>query len=206
MILAATRAVPFENRIYHRCDCFYAKRITAERYIKKNTEDTERYRMTCKYCSGFIGEMRCRKLEVNKFAEKLGISLTIDSSNNAVYITTHSGFWKIFASNFDGKTILLHRNTFASEMSYEELKEGDFHRQKDVKAGEDIKKIMVYISRHDKAKETIKIDYRLLPRNTHQQRKYYDRAKKKANRVDHKRINDLFSLIENNSCRAASVQ
>jgi hypothetical protein len=79
----------------------------------------------------------------------------------------------------------------------EDVENGSFHRQGDVPEAGSIMKYLRYIKNHDEFKKTISSDYRQMPRDTKRQKLYYHSAKKRAERREARRVDRLFTQIEN---------
>ena len=183
--------------IYHLPECKYAKMIKTEnRFVISSEQASKRKLCACQYCSGLRGIMRVYKDILAKWETKYDISITYDKNSDRIYVKTDVGFWRIYLRNDDNQYLLFHRNKYDSSIPYEVAISGNYHRQKDVKATQSLQKIIEYIAAHDKAKMIIADDYHNLPRKTKRQKKYYKIAKKKAARKQAKRMDMLFSKVE----------
>ena len=189
--------IDVKHRIYHRPGCMYAKRIN-----NKNREEMSREKALkckyheCKYCAGLHGDIRAHKKAFSKWEQKHKISFTYDKHTDTLYVRTEISFWKIYLKKDIGKYLLYHLNTYRKGMDQMEAEHGEFHRQTDVKASEDLVRPIEYIIEHDKAKLTIKDDYRKLPQATKQQKKYYRAAERKAKNKAERRLAYLFATLE----------
>ena len=76
-----------------------------------------------------------------------------------------------------GKYVLHHRNVYEKGIPFIAATKDDFHHQADVKAHESMANLAKYVVAHDEDKAIIKDDYRKLPQQTRQQKKYYGRQK-----------------------------
>lgn len=92
--------------------------------------------------------------------------------------------------------ILWHRNATDTRISLDEVEKVSYHRQKDMESAESIMEYLQYIQKHDKYKPSMNTDYRKLPRDTKRQKVYYNAAKKREKKRSAKRVERLFSLIE----------
>lgn len=185
------------NRVYHKPGCMYAKRIKSDNlnYLSISEAEELNYR-ECKCCSGFDGDIRVHKEEIEKWENDRKIKFRYDDMTKTMYFETELGFWKAFTKEKSGKYLLYHRNTFEKGMEFEEAKCGEFHRQSDFKKTGSITKIIKYIVAHDRAKATIMEDYRKLPVQTKKQKNYYKSAKRKEKRKAEKRLDNIFAMLE----------
>lgn len=58
------------------------------------------------------------------------------------------------------------------------------------------RKISFYISKHDAARKIEMIDYRLLPNRTKKEKRYFASARARSNRRSQRRLEELFTMIE----------
>ena len=190
-------AVSMKSRsmVYHEKGCMYIDRIAYKNQIWMDLGCAERKGYhECSCCSGLAGFWRTRQGLIRHYKCDEGIEISYDKVTDTLYIRTDVGFWKIFRR--DGVYILHHLNHYDPAFPTENLIHKGYHRQKDVKPSESVLPLLKYIKKHDEAKKIIAIDYRLLPNKTKAEKKYYQHAKNRAIRQQHRRIDDLFRLIE----------
>ena len=190
-----------KNKVYHKQECFYAKRMRPKYRMSMDEEKAIRYHYReCKYCAGLQGEVKIRKNSLKKKEKANNMQFVYDEKTDTFYIATQVGFWKIFTVQSTGEYVLYHRNQYEKGMALEEAKHGEYHRQRDMRSTASFEKILNYVIAHDKAKVIIQNDYRKLPQSTKKQKKYYEIAKRKEQRREirrvRKRIDELFSMIE----------
>lgn len=179
--------------IYHEETCPYAKRIQKKyrRYISERNALEKGYR-PCSYCGGLHG------LFLSFVDDSNDLTASYDKKDKALCFRTDVGFWKVLEQG-DPKTYRLwhlNGNDFDRNVESKFLMRRSFHRQVDVKSTTNIGKIVQYIRDHDRAKKIMKDDWKKLPKNTQKQKKYYKQAKKREERKRHKRIDQLFEMIE----------
>lgn len=197
MLMVASRAIEKKQRIYHRCGCMYAQRIKPEH---RKELDSKKVLMLhyreCKYCGGLAGDVRAHRKTIDTWTQKNNMIFTYHGKTQTLYMRTEIGCWKIFRKEELGQYLLYHRNFYDKGMRFKEAANGEYHRQRDVKATASLDKLVEYIIAHDRAKLTIMDDYRKLPRSTKQQEKYYNAAKKRNERRRAERLDNLFFMIE----------
>ena len=190
------------SRVYHDTGCLYLKRIKYENRLWIDHEEAEkRGYHECNYCSGVRGFVRTKQYIIQQLKHDKGYTFTYDSKTDTLYVKTDIGFWKIFRR--DGMYVLYHLNRFDPEKSPEELQRKPFHRQKDVKPAGTVKELIRSIEKHDDAMKVIAIDYRMLPKKTNRQKRYYKAAERRAQRQQDRRIDELFKVIEAQRLKAA---
>lgn len=197
VLVVASSELNKKQRIYHRCGCMYARRIKMDNRMEMSTEQAQkRHYKECKYCSGLRGDVNVHKKAFATWEEKKKLKFTYSTQSNTLYIQTEIGFWKVFMKEELGKYLLYHRNVFSPEMSFVEAIRGDFHRQADVKATESMEKLVGYIIAHDRAKVTIRDDYRKLHKSTKKQKKYYRAAQRRHKKEAVRRLDEIFASLE----------
>lgn len=192
------------HKVYHRESCPYGNRIDKKyrRYVSEQ-EAKDRGYEECSWCGGLHGAYLNLRGNSNYYIRtKQPMRFYWDSEFKGLCVETKVGFWKILKSWNTGKYALYHlnRTVFESKKTAKERMNGRHHRQGDVDQTDSIPGLLHYISEHDKAKRIMQEkDYRSLPQKTKQQKKYYNQAKKKARREQHRRIDQLFEQIQNGS-------
>lgn len=179
--------------IYHDDNCPYAKRIIGKyRRCKSEKRLLELGYRACSYCGGLHGFF------LRYVAEPGDPIASYDRKDKALCFRTDNGFWKIIEQGDFPTYRLWHLNKrdFDSNLESKYLMRRAFHRQSDVQSTLNMGKIIQYISEHDKAKRIMDDDWRKLPKSTQKQKKYYKQAKKREERKKHKRLDQLFEMIE----------
>ncbi len=72
---------------------------------------------------------------------------------------------------------------------------GRFHRQWDAGTAYQPDKLVRYAEKHDEAIKVIEDDYRKLPRRTRRGKRYYENARRRANQMYERRLDELFAQI-----------
>lgn len=185
-------------KICHKEGCMYLDRIKPGHILTITPAQAEQlHYYECRYCGGLIGDVRVHKQDFEKRRMEDGVCCTYDSKTNTLYVSTEIGFWKIYQRKGTSQYLLFHRNNYYKDMPFNKAIGGEFHRQKDCKPAVSLDKLLIYITRHDQAKEIIKEDYRNLPQKTKKQKKYYRQAQKKAARRAENRVDQILSNIDN---------
>lgn len=133
-------------------------------------------------------------LQIEKLAKDNNLQIEFD--NTDLYILTDIAAWKIAYGYFKDSYKLLHSPFDGSALTMEEAKSAHYHVQADVSRRQSPYKHLQYIIRHDAAKKIEQIDYRLLPRATKRQKKYYNQAVNREKRRSIRRVYDLFAELE----------
>lgn len=183
------------NMVYHRPECKFAEKIYKRNRDQMSWIDAERkgYR-PCKFCGGakFLYKLHLKGIE--NYAKIY--NLDIDLKDNIIYVRTDAGCWKLVYSIWNQQFTLFHRNRVDGRISLDEVDEIPFHRQRDMPESGSITKYLHYIKEHDNFKMNGPADYRKMPRDTKRQKKYYNSAKRRAERKEYKRLDMLFLQIE----------
>lgn len=183
------------NMVYHRPECRYARKIRKQNRIQMTWQDAEwRGYRPCKCCDNAKYLYNRELGNIEYFGKKHGID--VDFENNAVYVRTDVGCWKIVYKKSRQKFVLFHRNYVKGRIGLDEVERVPYHKQGDVPVSGSIMKYLNYIQKHDDFKQNESVDYRQMPRKTHRQECYYQAAKKKAEKRSAKRLDNLFLLIE----------
>lgn len=183
------------SMVYHRAECRYARKILTKNRMQLNWEDAEQkgYR-PCACCDGALFLYSSERDAIRNYAEMF--QMNVDLKDNKIYVRTDVGCWKIVYKIRDQKFILLHRNYVSGRISLDDVEKAPFHRQTDIPEAGSIMKYLKYIRKHDEFKQTLPKDYHQMPRDTRQQKRYYESAKRRAKRRSERRVDDLFELIE----------
>lgn len=189
-----------DQMIYHEDSCPYAKRMQKKysRYISEGNALEKGYR-PCSYCGGlhgiylhFINDPKM----YGRFHE--GLTASFDRKDKALCFRTDIGFWKIVENRRTNEYKLYHLNQghFEKDTPDKILMRRTFHRQSDVKGTTKMTRLVQYIFDHDKAKKIMDNDWKKLPKATSKQKKYYKQAKKREQRKQSRRLDDLFRMLE----------
>lgn len=196
MVLMYSSAVDKRHRVYHKCGCMYANRIKlSNRVMKSRDKISKRYR-ECKCCAGLKGGIHTHRRAIRRWSEKNNMVFTYHKASDTLYIETEMGFWKLFLKPELGMYLLYHRNTYTQGMKFSVAKNGEFHRQGDVRATDSLESIVEYIIAHERAKKIIAVDYRKLPQQSRKQKMYYRAAERRDRRKQMQRMDMLFAMIE----------
>jgi len=184
------------SMVYHRPECRYARKIYKKNQVQMNWEDAEwkGYR-PCKCCDGIRFLYKLEKYEIEQYAQQF--HMDVDLKDNKIYVRTEVGCWKIVYKICDQKFILLHRNYVRGRIGLEEAEKVPFHRQSDMPESGSILRYLKYIRKHDEFKQNVPQDYRQMPQDTKKQKLYYRTAKKRAEKRSARKLDRLFTLIEN---------
>ncbi len=182
-------------KLYHRAECRYAKQIKIKNRMEISRSQAEELGYhVCPYCDGMRVLYSFEKMAIEKYTEKENIF--VDMVRDWLYVRTEIGCWKIVYQKKSGKFLLFHKNYIEPGNKLENVEKGAYHRQGDKLFSENIFGYLEYITEHDKARKIEMKDYRLLPRETAQQKKYYASARARERRRQTKRVFQLFDLIE----------
>ena len=186
-----------KRKIYHVPGCIYEKRIKPENKVKLSKKQIKSAQFCgCKYCCGQRSDAVYFRENLEHWQESKGMEIRYDLKENTLYMMTRAGFWKTFRSAKTRKFVLLHRNGFEPEMTFEDAMRGDFHLQRDFGQTIVIEEVLNYISAHDKAMIIIQDDYRKLPQKTKKQKKYYKQAELRVKRNTMRRLDNIFAMLE----------
>ena len=190
MLVFGSKATPKNERVYHKINCIYGKRIKKDNLVRMSLNQAEkRHYKECFYCGGMRGDVRTQNKQIKFWENKYGITLTYHIESDSLFVKTKIGFWKIHINTENGKYLLYHRNSYTNNQS-------GFHRQNDMKSADSLEKLINYIVAHDKAKEIIMDDYHKLPQRSKKQKKYYRQAERRARTESIKRVEMLFTMLQ----------
>lgn len=183
------------NMVYHRPECRYARKIHKVNRMQMTWEDAEwkGYR-PCKCCDGAVFLYSLERDAIENYAEMF--RMDVDMKNNKIYIRTNVGCWKIVYIIREQRFILFHKNYVSGRIRLDEVENVSFHRQTDVPEAGSIMKYIKYIRKHDEFKQNLSKDYHQMPRDTKRQKRYYESAKRRAERHSARRVENLFEQIE----------
>lgn len=188
-----------KNSVYHRYGCRYAERIgTKNQMIIPRGEARRRGYHTCKCCFGVGNDLReqIRNGSVDRWANTMHVAITYDDRCDRLFVRTRCGFWQIRPIDGGELYLLYHLNHFDAQVTTKDMMRQSFHRQTDVKHTASLDSLIRYIYRHDQAKEIMEVDYRMLPKATKRQKKYYKQAKKREQRRRIRRVDELFAMLD----------
>lgn len=183
------------SMVYHRPECRYVQKIDKKNRVQIKWEDAEwkGYR-PCQYCDGAEFLYSLEFDNVKRFAKQNNMNVNLKDAQ--IYVRTDVGCWKIVYKASIQRFILLHRNYVSGRIGLEEADNAPFHRQEDMPESGSIIKYLKYIKNHDEFKQNMPADYRQLPRDTKKQKAYYESAKRREEKRNARRLDDLFALIE----------
>lgn len=115
-----------------------------------------------------------------------------------LYVRTSIGCWKIVYNPKEDCFSLYHRNATESFIELDEVEEKSYHRQKDVYTNTSVIEYLKYIAKHDQIKALSAMDYRRMPKDSEKQKRMAKAAKKREEKKNRKRVDELFKLIEFN--------
>lgn len=176
------------KKVFHEKFCPYVHRINPKNrlFLDESQAVSQHYR-ECAFC-------RSSKGLAFKY-RKLGMDAFYDAIDNAVCFRTEVGFWKAVWFDTSQAWRLFHLNAgeFSATASAKVLMRRSFHRQGDVPSTTSLGKIVHYIRRHDGDLILYSDDYHNLPKTTKQQKKFYNRAKKRAKK---KSIRNVYKILD----------
>ena len=188
-----------KNKIYHEDWCPYVPIKAKFGKLSQWTATTKKNVIEdgykpCKWCCGMHG-LYLRLKERNRHND---IRLCYEWEHQRICFRTENGFWNVREGD-NGMFWLYHLNhyLFDPDAKDTELMKRKHHRQKDVKETEDVWHIMDYISKHDRMKPIVDQNWRRLPKTSRKKRKYYNQAKKRAERKAVRNLDKIFKQIEN---------
>lgn len=183
------------GRVYHRPECRYARRISEKNQMRMKWEDAEwRGYRPCRCCDGMRFLYKIEKDKIERYTEHF--PMDVDLIVNTLYVRTDAGCWKIIYKIRDQRFILLHRNYANGRISLEEADKAPFHRQRDMAESGSIMKYIKYIRAHDAFRQKNISDYRQMPRDSKKQERYYQAAKRRAQKRGAQKMDQLFRMIE----------
>lgn len=184
-----------KNMVYHRAECRYAKKIYKRNkmLVPKQAAEKQGYR-PCKCCDSMNFFYQLGKEEITSYAQEKNMNL--DFKDGKIYVRTDAGCWKILYIKSIQKFILHHKNHVEGRIALEEIENGGYHRQWDVETAKSIMDYLQYIQKHDTYKPIMLSDYHQLPRDSKEQKKYYNVARRRDKRRSARRVDMLFAMIE----------
>ncbi len=137
---------------------------------------------------------RKQAIQIEQYAKDHNLQIEFDGTD--LYVLTGIAAWKIaYGYHYDWFK-LLHCPFHENRITMEEAKTAHYHIQMDVPRKQTPYAHLQYILKHDTAKQIEKEDYRNLPRNSKQQKKYYRQAQNRATRNSISRVLELFGQLE----------
>ena len=183
-------------KTYHRSGCLYEMRMkTRNRYSVSEEQARDLGYRPCKCCWTLKGALRALHMTLPGLGHQKNMELTYRDSTDTLFMRTANGFWKTYWKE-DAGFFLYHLNDFDPFLPTEQMMDGRYHRQRDVKPTRSIVNVLNYVRDHDKAKEIMETGYRNLPQNTKRQRKYYKQAQWRQRRQEIRRVDALFEMLD----------
>lgn len=182
------------TKIFHYPSCRFVTTIFKDNIITFKDKDEARangYRH-CTCCSRIIKYYEENKKEIDNFLKLNGLKMYIE--DDAMYIDNTFSSWKIIVSPSGYNIILYHANT----EHYNKLKISnghfihEYHLQK-YRGIPDIIHMLQYIVDHDNWKINSLDDYKKMPKRTKRQKREYELAKKKSNRI---KTRNLYNFLD----------
>lgn len=181
-------------KIYHCESCFYARNIKEPNKIFYHTKAeamAKGYR-ACNCCAPVARKFQQEKRDLMEYVRANRMTMWLE--DNAVYIETDIGAWKIIETEKNHKLILLHANS--ENYKWCQKKNGKiihhYHVQKDV-SSQTILRYLKYIYKHDKWRASKKDEYKRMPVAAKAQRRKRGEEKGRARR---RAVGDVLNLIE----------
>lgn len=185
------------EKIFHAAGCTYSGRIKIKNRNCFATQQEARehgYRM-CNCCAPIVRYMKKEQKEIEDFARKHGMKMHL--YDGELHIESGVVPWKIVVNEGSKGISLYHGNR--ERYSTLEWKHGmlqhHYHRQSDI-TGSSILEYLNYIYKHDRWRSSQIEEYRKLPRRTKNQKKQYQKEKKKADKYAVSRVLNLIDLIQ----------
>lgn len=182
------------EKIYHCQSCFYARKIKQQNRIFYHTKAeaiAKGYR-ACNCCAPVARKFRAEKRALIEYAKVNHINMWLE--DNAVYMETGNGAWKIIKTEKSRRLILFHANR--ENYKWCQKKNGKiihhYHIQKDINS-QSILKYMKYIYKHDLWRASKKDEYKRMPVSTKSQRR---KRKEEEERARRRAVGDVLNLIE----------
>ena len=184
-----------DKSVYHDSRCRYVQRIYKRNRKALSEQEllNARYK-PCKYCNGIHFFINLYKAEIEKFCSNNNYEY--DVIKHQLFIRTNISCWKIVYLKREGVFVLYHRNHTKRHIKRSEIFKCGYHLQKDVSEKKMIQEFFDYIRKHDTFRTDEYKDYKKLPRDTKQQKEYYNKAKKKNRRKGIRTVDRLFAEIE----------
>ena len=180
------------KRIVHEETCPCVRNISLDhlaQILEYQVEQGKYHR--CKCCSSLGFTLHGLEKNIAVWKEKYHARL--DRKGNILYVRTQDGCWRLQYHPESKKFVLMHKNSWTSEQTMQEVIGGSYHLQCDVKPTGHLMSILEYVVRHDQAKANSQGDYRKLHQDSRKQKKYYRKAEAKEKRKAAFRVDDLLS-------------
>lgn len=181
--------------VYHRETCYHVLRMKKEnrRTISLRNAEERGYR-PCKCCNNIRFAYEMELSHITDIASRYGMEVNL--KNNAVYVRTDIGSWRIQYRKHAQRFILFHSVNRGPRPSLGEVELLHYHRQGDIWEAGTICKCLSYIGAHDEFKKKMPSDYRKMPQDTRRQKKYYQAAKRREEKRSARRLDQLFCMVE----------
>ena len=179
------------KKVFHRPGCPYVTRTRPENRVDLLIQDAEeRGFVPCSYCGGIDGFFRV----FHKDPRAMGYRSVVRCERygaDTFCFRTGNGFWKVLRSEENGGDLftLYHRNRYRKNASFEELKDGVYHLQEDIRPTVYLDRLAKYIDAHDRVK--VPKARKALPVKKCPEPIVYGRSKteiKKKRKIEEKRV------------------
>ena len=181
-----------KTKVYHKPGCHHVKNIKEENLETMTLQKAERkgYRI-CSCCNSMSHHKRVEQRTITNYENNKGMSFNY--VKGALYIKTEVGCWKMVYTRHEQRIVLYHRNRTSKELNFKAPQYEKYHRQGDVPHSDSIAHYLNYIYEHDRFKQAEESGRILTSYSSKKNRKLAEKSRRKN---AHKRVNDLFKMIE----------
>ena len=181
-----------DSKIYHKPNCHYVKMIASKNCmsIAKNDAQIRRYRI-CKCCNSMSYHYRIEQNSIEYYRKYKKMEFRF--IDGILYVKSEIGCWKLVYSKKFENIVLYHRNTVSVTLDFDHPENEPYHRQVDALSCNTISGYLNYIYEHDRYKSAMERG----DKNFRFSSKKYARHEAKAKiKRQHKRVDELFMLLE----------
>ena len=195
VVMSIFRALSTESKIYHRPGCRYAKRIQDKNRMDIPIGEARRYGYKpCKCCNTMKYLYESEWCSIDYYRRKKDMDYLL--KDGVLYIKTNVSCWKLIYNKKVERVMLYHRNSCDKPVDFTKPENEQYHPQKDCDSAITIKALLKYIYEHDRYREAQEKGVEL---TTFTSEKSRILAAKSKRREQHRRVDDLFAMLEQNN-------
>lgn len=184
-------SIGMKTKVYHKPSCRYVNRMRYKNQMSISLYEAKMQGLRpCICCNTMEHQYKIADHAIEKYQKKGMQFLYLD---NALYVKSDLGCWKIMYLKEREKLRLFHGNRSNKDINFDLPQYEPYHRQTDKKYADSIEQYLHYIYEHDKYKSTVLRGEKVTQFSS---KKYKKREPRAARKRAIKRVDKLFALLE----------
>lgn len=185
-------SIGMKTSVYHHPQCRYVHRMKYKNRLSLPLQEMRKYGLRpCRCCNTMNYHYISSERALKSFEKKRGMEFRY--LDEALYIKTELGCWKIVYLEEKEMFRLFHRNTTNKPLDFDHPQYETYHPQKDKKYSNSIEGYLYYIYEHDRYKSTVLSGEKV---TNFSSKKYQKREAKAERKRAAKTVDRLFAMLE----------